>query len=237
MSSDQPQAGLAAIPPSSCYGRVMEDILSGHLAPGAKIELADLMRRYFLSSGDLVAAIIRLAGDGLVALEGASALRIAPVSVGDLEELTESRVFVDCEALRRSVRLGGAAWRHGVEDSFARLSAMDHLSTGDDRVKIEAWELLNHGFHAALTAACPLGRLKAQGEHLYRQHERYRRLLSGRRAIALDVHQEHEALAAAALSGDGDQAAALLESHIRKSAATLAAGIADGSWFGTAPLY
>jgi DNA-binding GntR family transcriptional regulator len=228
-SSDRSTAGIATLPRPSAYQQVVEAILSGHLAPGSKIDLAQLMRRYFISTSDLREAIIRLSSDGLALLDGPAALRITPVSVADLEELTTTRIFIESETVALSVRAGGTAWEAELAASYTDLADFPT----DSRAAGEAWEQRNHRFHAALIAACPLRRLKDFSELLSRQHERYRRLLAGRRAVSPDIQREHQELFAAAQAHDGERAGRLLGEHIRRSAETLADGIADGSWFGT----
>jgi DNA-binding GntR family transcriptional regulator len=209
---------------------MVDDILSGRLAPGSKVDLAELMRRHFLSTSDLYATIIRLSQDGLAVLDGPQALRITPVSVADLKDLTATRVVIETDALTRSIASGGGAWQDSVHASYAKLADVDH---GEGKSPVAEWEPRNHAFHMALIAACPVRRLKDYSALLYRQHERYRRLLAERRAVTQDVHAEHEALYAAALAGDAEQAGQLLGEHIRRSAETLVDGIADGSWFGS----
>ncbi|HVI52857.1 MAG TPA: GntR family transcriptional regulator [Candidatus Sulfotelmatobacter sp.] len=218
----------------SGYDQVVEEILSGHLAPGSKVELVELMRRFFQTTTDLRQAIVRLTNEGLAHQDGPAALRINPVSVADLEELTATRVFIERETLVRSVQSGGAAWEATVMDSYAALVEDDPSQAEDVRAGVDVWEQRNHVFHIALISACPIRRLREISDNFYRQHERYRRLLGGRRPVPQAAIQEHQALHKAAIARDAERAGDLLVDHIRHSAATLADGIADGSWFGSA---
>lgn len=218
----------------SGYDQMVEEILSGHLAPGSKIALVELMRRFFQTTTDLRQAIVRLTNEGLVHQDGPAVLRISPVSVADLEELTATRVFIERETLVRSVQTGGAAWEAAVMDSYAVLAEDDPSRAGDMRAAVDAWEQRNHIFHTALIAACPIRRLREISDNFYRQHERYRRLLGGRRPVPQAALLEHQALHKAAIAREAERAGDLLVEHIRNSAASLADGIADGSWFGSA---
>lgn len=233
MPSDSSQAvPQVGGPPQSAYERIVEEILSGRLAPGSKLDLAELMRRYFTSTAELRETIIHLSNDGLASLDGASSLRIAPVSLADLADLTDSRILIETEVARRSVLAGDAVWVADLGQSFVRLAEMEPLRTGEQRSHVEQWERCNHAFHAALVSACPVLRLKEISELLYRQHERYRRLSGGRRLFSREALSEHQELYTAALARDGDGVARLLGDHIRHTAATLADGLSDGSWFG-----
>lgn len=218
----------------SGYDQLVEEILSGHLAPGSKIELVELMRRFFQTTTDLRQAIVRLANEGLAHQDGPAALRISPVSVADLEELTATRVFIERESLVRSIQSGGAAWETAVMDSYAALVEDDPLQSEDLRAAVDAWEQRNHAFHTALISACPIRRLREISDNFYRQHERYRRLLGGRRPVSQAAIVEHQALYKAVIAREAERAGDLLVEHIRNSAASLADGIADGSWFGSA---
>ncbi|MCW2248961.1 DNA-binding GntR family transcriptional regulator [Azospirillum fermentarium] len=209
-----------------------ERILSGGIAPGARIVLDDIAEQRAVALSEVREAVLRLAGDGLVVVEN-GVVRAAPVSLADLKDLTATRVVVETEALRQSIACGGDSWRRQIHQSFERLAAVEPLAFDNPRDFLGEWEQCNAGFHAALVSACPLRRLMDVNRRLYKQHQRYRRLaLLGGRGQR-DVHAEHLGLYEAALSRDADGAARLLARHIGNTVDQLANGIRDGSWFGT----
>lgn len=209
-----------------------ERILSGGIAPGARIALDDIAEQRAVALSDVREAVLRLAGDGLVVVEN-GVVRAAPVSLADLKDLTATRVVVETEALRQSIACGDGAWLAQVHQAFERLAAVEPLAFDNPRDFLGEWEQCNAGFHGALVAACPLRRLMDVNRRLYKQHQRYRRLaLLGGRGQR-DVHAEHLGLYEAALARDADAAVPLLARHIGNTVDQLANGIRDGSWFGT----
>lgn len=210
------------------------EILSGRLAPGSRIDLKELALQRAVPAAEIREAVIRLAADGLATLEDPSVLRVTPVSLVDLKDLTASRIVIETEVLRQSIAAGDAGWEDHVRAAFAALSAVEPLMAQHPRDFLDRWEQCNEAFHAALGAACPLRRLMRFNERLYKQHQRYRRLSLLGRSSPRDVHAEHLALFEAALARDPERAAAVLAHHIGCTVDQLANGIRDGSWFGIA---
>lgn len=213
------------------YDWLEGEILSGRLAPGSKLDLEALEQLSAAPAEDLRDAMIRLSNDGLVRLDMTAALRVSPVSLSDLKDLTATRIIIEGEALRRAIEQGDAGWANRVTAAYSRLARIDP-PPGDRPALIDPWEHCNHDFHAALVSACDLNYLKQFSATLYKHHERYRRLSLTRRASGRDVQGEHRALYQAALSRDVPAALAVIADHIGRTADSLTSGINDGSWFG-----
>ena len=218
---------------ASVYAWLEDEILSGRLAPGAPVNLDALAEQRAVSRLEMREAASRLAADGLAAVsESGAVLRVSPVSLADLNDLTATRIVVETEALRQSIAVGDGGWEDQVRSAFERLSAVEPLLMENPRDFLGEWEHCNEAFHAGLTAACPLRRLMDFNKRLYKQHQRYRRLaLLGRRGRR-DVHAEHLALFEAAMARDAATASQVLAAHIGATVDQLANGIREGSWFG-----
>lgn len=211
-----------------------EEILSGRLAPGSLVDLDLLADRRAAAGSELRDAALRLVADGLATIDNSPAvLRVAPVSMADLNDLTSTRIVAETEALRRSIAAGDAAWEQRVREAFESLSAVEPLMMENPRRFINEWEQCNEAFHTALASACPLRRLMDFNRRLYKQHQRYRRLAVLGRRGQRDVHAEHLALFEAAMARDGEAASRVLTQHIANTVDQLASGIRDGTWFGT----
>lgn len=232
MSDPAPTAQSAPAAPS--FAEWLEDaILSGHFPPGSRIDLGTLADRHAVGWGEVREAALLLRSDGLADLEEGNALRVAPVSLADLKDLTATRIVVESAVLQQSIRAGDGAWLMRVQAAFAGLEAVEPLATDGPPEIIRAWEAANAGFHTALNSACPLRRLAEYGRHLFKQHQRYRHLaLLGRRDNPRDVQSEHRALYDAALAGDTETATAVLARHIALTEQDVAATIRRGAWFG-----
>jgi GntR family transcriptional regulator, carbon starvation induced regulator len=85
------------------------------------------------------------------------------------------------------------------------------------------WELRNHQFHEATTAACGSRWLLRMLNILHHHTERYRRLALTDRSIPRDVQAEHQALMEATLARDADTACDVAAAHIQRTTDVLAA--------------
>jgi DNA-binding GntR family transcriptional regulator len=198
----------------SAYRNLRRDIIEGRLPPGEKLRIEHIKDNYGVGAGTLREALSLLISDALVISQEQRGFRVAPVSVADFEDITETRVMLECEALRQSMALGDDAWEGELLAAFHRLSKAEE-KLGDGGEAREEWEERNRIFHEVLIAACPSRWIKHFLSILYHQAERYRRMSLNQRTLPRDVHAEHEALFKAVLARDAEQATAILAQHIR----------------------
>lgn len=196
----------------SAYRALRRDIIEGRFAPGEKLRVEHLKDDYGVGAGTLREALSLLISDALVVSQGQRGFRVAPMSLADFEDITRTRVMLECEALRQSIELGDDAWEGELLAAFHRLSkAEEKLIDGSAR---EEWEERNRIFHEVLIAACPSRWIKHFLSILYHQAERYRRLSLHKNPIPRDVHAEHNALFEATLARDAKRATAIMAEHI-----------------------
>ena len=105
-------------------GRIAEGlrarVLSGSLQPGAKVNLERLRQDYAVSLSSQRGAIMRLSFDGLIETEEQRGDRVAPMSPGNLSEVTEPRMELEPLALRKAIRNGRLDWETNVMASLYR---------------------------------------------------------------------------------------------------------------------
>ncbi len=207
------------------YAQLRDDIVEGRLAPGAKLRVEHLKDRYGVGAGTLREAITRLVSDALVVAEGHRGFRVAPIAVDDLEDLTRLRVHIEIEALRQSVRSGGAPWREQLRLAYDELSAVEQPIRPQDRRR---WEQLNIRFHEALIAAGASAWTYRVLRLLSRHGERYRRYAMALPDSGRDVHREHTEIYELAMAGHDARAALALEAHIRNTPDVLTRALRDG---------
>ncbi|MEY2633911.1 MAG: hypothetical protein RIR00_2565 [Pseudomonadota bacterium] len=205
------------------YRQLRRDIIEGLHAPGDKLRVEHLKDRYNVGAGTLREALALLVADALVVAQGQRGFRVAPISLEDIEDITRTRVMIECEALRQSMAFGDVAWEGEVLAAFHRLSrAEEKLQPGLGEGAIHAeWEERNRVFHETLISACPSRWLRHFLSILYQQSERYRRLSLFRRSVPRDVHAEHTALVEATLARDIDRATGILGEHITLTLETI----------------
>lgn len=205
--------------------QLRDDILDGHLAPGEKLRVEHLKARYGVGAGTLREAITRLVSDALVEAEGQRGFRVAEIALHDLLDLTDLRLHIEIDALRRSIRDGGQAWRARLQQAYDELSAVEQPAWPPERKR---WELLNTRFHEALVSGHDSPWTLRTLRQLARHSERYRRYAMGLPDSGRDVHAEHRALFELAMAGQEARAALALEAHIRNTPDLLQRALRSG---------
>lgn len=216
-SIDPPSAEVAAprTQVERAYLALRHDLVSGKFAPGTRLRVEHLKDQYQVGSGTLREALQLLMSDALVTAEGQRGFRVAPISMADLEDLTNTRVRLETEALRQSIRHGDAQWEATLVASYHLLKKAEIDPTG---LEPNLYEIRNKAFHDALIAAFDSPWNKYFLSILYRHGERYRNInmrLTAAHAADRNVQQEHEILFRASIERQEDQAALALEAHIR----------------------
>ena len=131
--------------------RLREDILGGRLLPGEKLRLEHLTTRYGSGRTPLREACSRLVAEGLVLALEQRGFRVAPISPGDLRDLTLTRQRLESIALRESILHGDPAWEARVR---AALGALEKTPRSEGGTVSAKWEKGHRELHEALLSAC-----------------------------------------------------------------------------------
>ena len=197
------------------YLSLRNDVICGKLAPGEKLRVEHLKDQYQVGASTLREALSLLVSDALVSAEGQRGFRVAPISLSDLGDVTNTRVMLETDALRQSIRHGDAQWEAALITSYQLLTQTESQSSDSEPL---LWETRNKAFHDALIAGYPSPWTKYMLSILYRHGERYRKInwrLTAAHASGRDVHIEHESIFRAAIDRQEARAALALEAHIR----------------------
>ena len=201
------------------YLMLRKRIIRGEYAPGARLKIEALQQSLQLSSSPLREALNRLVVEGLVEADEGRGFRAARVSVLELTELTDMRILLEGEALRRSVLFGDDEWEGRVVAAGHKLRLSETRSDADVAASDpDDWSDRHRQFHLALLSGTGYPRLVRLCESLFDQGERYRRIaqLSSQ---PRKKTMEHRKLEEAALTRQADKAVELLTAHIRKTGA------------------
>ena len=199
----------------SAYRQVRSDIIEGRLAPGEKLRVEHLKDQYRIGAGTLREALTMLLSDALVISEGQRGFYVASISLKDIKDITDTRVLLETEALRQSMKAGDDEWEANLIAAFHKLGKIDEkLGNGANNL-IREWEERNRHFHEALIAACDSQWLHSLISLLYRHSERYRYLSISNQTVLRDLHAEHTLIFEATLNRDIKRACRALEQHIR----------------------
>ena len=202
---------------------IRADIISGDLEPGSKLAVEHIRKRYGVGSSTIREALSLLLPDGLVTARGQRGFAVSPISIEDLQDLSNTRILLETNALRESIRVGGDDWETGIIASFHHLSKAQEALNNSLPGSAAEWELRNHQFHDATTAACGSRWVLRMLNILHHHTERYRRVALTDRSIPRDVQAEHHALMEATLARDTDTACDVAAAHIQRTTDVLAA--------------
>lgn len=166
---------------ASAYRLIRSEILSGSIAPENRLQIFDLSQRHGTSASAIREALSRLLSERLVTMEEQKGFRAAPMSVREFGEITDLRVMLETEALRRALALGGDDWEAGIVAAYYRLSRTEAKLAAGDAAAASEWEIRNQDFHDALVKACDSEWLMRLRGLLYDHSRRYRHhsLLTG----------------------------------------------------------
>ena len=209
----------------TAYAALRRDIVTGALAPGQPLRMAMLCERYSMGMSPLREALNRLQSDRLVDVISLKGFSVARLSPGEMADTTLSRILIEAEALRLSIRLGGDNWETATVAALPALSLQSQRAEAGDPADRDRLEERHHAFHRALISACDSRWLLGFFETLYAESERYRsQSLGARQAVnGRDIAAEHRAIAEAALARDADHATDLLAEHYRRTEAAVLA--------------
>ncbi len=212
---------------SALANDIRADIITGHLPPGGRLRIKDLCERYGSGAIPLREALSRLATSGFVIAEDQRGFRVADVSAEELIDITDTRIHVECEALRRAIAQGGLDWEERLAGAHYRLSRLAMRLKDGSGLEPE-WEQAHAAFHSALISGSGSNSLIAIAELLRDQTARYRHLsvaqtAGGKRSPGAkrdsqrDIAREHLDLLEATLARDTGRATELLAEHLRRT--------------------
>ena len=200
------------------HDAVRADVLRGELRPGTPLRLAALAARYDASPSVVREALGRLAENNLAVLVPNQGFRVVEASRADLIALTELRVMIECEALRRSIQHGGVQWEAAVVSTHHVLERATFM-LDDSPGSTEEWSRAHAAFHTALVSACDNPRMLALTNSLRDGAEIYRQLGVNARFEELaerDIPCEHRELMELATARDHGAVDALAR-HLQRT--------------------
>lgn len=187
---------------------IENEILTGRLAPGTRLDEVPLAARFGVSRTPIREALMQLSASGLIEIRPRRGAVVADIGAERLVEMFA--VMAELEAMAG----GLAARRHTEADRSALLGALDACRAAAASGDTDAYYYENEQFHQAVYAASYNGFLIEQCVGLHRRLKPYRRLqlrVGNRMATSL---AEHQAVVTAILAHDGPAAAEALRGHI-----------------------
>ena len=198
--------------------RLRNDILKSTLAPGLQLKLDALKIHYGFSSSPLREALNRLVAEGLVLIEDRRGFFVAPISITDVQEITQLRCLLEPEALKEAISDGDDTWEANIIASHYRLERLESRLVGNNPfVSDIEWASLHHEFHDALLAACKFEKLLKMRTTLFYQAQRYWHTWANAHPNPINRGSNHDKLRDAVLDRDVAKASELLLNHITQT--------------------
>ena len=135
--------------------------------------------------------------------------------------MTDARVLIEVELIRRAIERGGDDWEIAVISTLHRLNRIEQRDS-EHPLRDPEWAIAHRQFHQALVSASGSATLLAIRAELFDRAERYRHLSASLRPRPRDKAGEHQAIMQAAISRNADLAVRLIEAHIRSTADNVA---------------
>jgi DNA-binding GntR family transcriptional regulator len=187
-----------------------ESILTGRLAPGARIRQEDLAEQYGSSRIPVREALRLLQSDGLVTLVANSGAWVSSLTAKECSEVYQVRERLEPLLLRMSMAELPA-------DVIAKLDAL--ATQMELNNEVETFIRLDREFHLLSYSAAPSTLVSDMIGKLWNTTQHYRRAFT--RLVGIGgsavTHMEHHLIVDALRRGDADDAERLLLSHIRRT--------------------
>ncbi|RNB83382.1 GntR family transcriptional regulator [Brevibacillus fluminis] len=189
------------------YEFLKEKILTGHYKPGDRLVIREVSRQLGVSDIPVREAIKKLASEGLLELKSHSGARIAPLNIGNLEEIFMIRVELETLATRLAVH---AATAEELDLLESYVQSMDDSIEKDD---IPAYTATNRQFHQLLyrTSHSPI--LIEMIENLFMRSENSKMIFHHDPARLRISNAEHHALVDALRQKDEETAVSVIRTQ------------------------
>ena len=200
----------------SVYRKLRSDIIWGVLAPGSPLRSDDLRKRYDAGISPLREALSRLASERLVTSSGQRGFRVARIDADSVVDITETRLVIECAALKRSIEIGDVGWETRVVATHHALSRIPFPTSQGPEA--EVWTANHKAFHMALISACQSEWQVYLADLLFDQAERFRILRAVKTATSgnsRDPAKEHQQIVDAVLNRDVEKSVSALQNHYR----------------------
>jgi DNA-binding GntR family transcriptional regulator len=207
--------GSAELSTEVVHGRLRNAILRGELDPKVPLSQVQLAARLGVSRTPLREALRMLQREGLIYSEPNRRVRVAELSVADLEQLYAVRVMLEALAVRLTLPRFEA---QDLADLAESLASMTELR-GED---LDLWEAAHKRFHGLLRRHAG-DRIRRLAADLSDHTERYRRVYLAEPRAWSAAAAEHAAIVSACESGDVTEASVQLARHLARTALTLMA--------------
>lgn len=204
-----------------------EQVLSGALAPGARLTEMDLSARLQIARATVRIALHHLAQEGLIVQIPYTGWLVSDLTPSDAWELHTLRASLEALAARLAASRAGELGRRNLQSAMARLAKACASGSLPERAAAD------FALHETIVQCSGHRRLAEQYRIVGQQVRMYIASSDALVAREKDLIDQHQPIVDAILAGDAERAASLAEQHNitegEKLVAHLEARIAHGS--------
>lgn len=190
--------------PDELAAKLRDAIVAGELAAGTALRQEELARRLNASRMPVREALRILTVEGFVVMRPNRGAVVAPIDLGELDEIVDLRIAMETMALRYAIP------RLSDEQIDTAAGIQDRIDESD----AAGFTDLNRAFHLALYTPADRPLLLRQIVNLHRLSDRYLRLAVGDLGLNAKSSREHRALLEACYRRDPEEAFLILTDHI-----------------------
>ena len=201
------------------YTNLRDRLLNGEFDPGQRLRSEQLKQDYQVSASTIREILLRLSVVGLVDLLEQRGFRVPQQSIELQNDLTQTRIMLECEGACLSIKHGGVGWE-------ARLTAAHHeLKYIETQVRtaeitddlLALWTNAEFKFHRTLIDECQSEVLKEI--HLQVYHRFRQQLITCDKEFAFVPENiaQHEAILDAVLQRDEDLVRQRIHMHLARN--------------------
>jgi DNA-binding GntR family transcriptional regulator len=195
--------------PERIAAELRSELMTGALGPGAELSQVVLAERFGVSRIPIRDALRILAGEGLVEIQTNRGAKAIALSAGEVREIYDLRVLLECDCLRRSAE---NMTIEALED-IERVRRKSDLDAGTP-----AWAAGDWAFHSALYQRAERPRQIAMIEALRRACQLHVNVYSAMPIKTPRWLDEHRIIVGHLRNNEMDQAVAALREHLEATA-------------------
>ncbi|KOF51934.1 GntR family transcriptional regulator [Achromobacter sp. DMS1] len=206
----------------AAYGALKRDILDFRLAPGDRFTETEIAERLQVSRTPVREALFRLEREGYLEVRQRNGWLVRPLDFDTLDHFYQLRCVLEAAAVRilcASGPVSGAAGAAAPDPrrALAPLADIWLVDPGDRSANAEWLADLDERFHIGLVAAAGNPEIARVHRAATERIRIVRRLDFTQPERIGKTYEEHGAILRAVMAGEAEQAARLLEAHIRES--------------------
>lgn len=193
---------------SDIASQIEADIKQGRLLPGQPLDERMLAERFGVSRTPVRAAVHQLAARGLLKVAPRQGLQVARASLGELREMFEVLAELEGACAKLAARRIDDPWRSRMSDAQAL------CAQAAERNDVDGYTRANADFHEALYQGCRNRYLADQICEIRARTSVYTVSVFQLPGRMRQSAQDHAAIVAAVLEGDGAAAQRAMVDHV-----------------------